>query len=500
MRLKLTLSQKGLILVGIPLLFELIFVGVLSLMLFQSEQERVRETRAREVIAHASNSLVLLVSTIADLVNHIGLPGQSLPQAEFEESLRHVKERFAEEFKSLRTLVQGHPNEEQLIYRFERKIEKGLIKYQEVNLAFQEKRMIESLRGLSQMKEILHEAQSLLDQATDGVRKIAAAAPETAEEMRKKIQFILLAGVILNLLLAVGLAVYFNRGTTSRLSVVMENTTRLSKHQQLNPPVGGGDEIARLDQVFHEMATDLARAERAKQEYVAMISHDLRSPLTAIQFVLAMISRGNYGMLSEAGLTKTKAAESSAERLICLINTLLDLEKMEAGMLEMRFAEVEVDSIVRRSVEAIESLADSLGITVETAYCQAKVRADEERLVQVLVNILSNAVKFSPRGSAVTISVKESPATVELRVTDRGRGIPASHLKSIFDRFQQVEEADARQKGGSGLGLAICKAIVEGHGGTIAIESELGKGSTFSFTIPSADSPVANGAAELDHR
>jgi signal transduction histidine kinase/uncharacterized protein YktA (UPF0223 family) len=498
MRLKLTLSQKGLILVGIPLLFELIFVAVLSMLLLQSEQERVRETRAREVIAHASNSLVLLVSTIADLVNQIGLPGSFLPEEEFEERLTAVKEKFSEEFRTLRALVKGHSSEEQLIYRLERKIERGLIKYQAVNSAFEQKRMIEALKGLSEMKEILHEAQSLLDQATDGVRKVAASAPETAEEMRKKIQFLLLAGVFLNLMLAVGLAVYFNRGTTSRLNVVMDNTSRLSKHQQLNPQVGGGDEIARLDQVFHEMANDLDRAERAKQEYVAMISHDLRSPLTAIQFVLAMIAKGSYGLLSDPGLAKTRAAESSAERLICLINTLLDLEKMEAGKLEMQFVDVEVASVVERSVEAIESLADSSGISVETAQTEARISADAERLVQVLVNILSNAIKFSPKGSSVSITVRELERYVELRVTDRGRGIPASHLKSIFDRFQQVEEADARERGGSGLGLAICKAIVEGHGGSIGIESELGKGSTFWFSVPLAGSPIVSGSADLN--
>jgi len=121
------------------------------------------------------------------------------------------------------------------------------------------------------------------------------------------------------------------------------------------------------------------------------------------------------------------------------------------------------------------------------------VIGDENRIVQVLVNLLSNAVKFSPRGSAITMSAQETAGFVEVAVRDRGRGVPRSYQRSIFERFQQVEASDSRQKGGTGLGLAICKTIVEQHGGTIGVESEVGRGSTFWFRIPMV--PIANAVA-----
>ncbi|MBV8174278.1 MAG: HAMP domain-containing histidine kinase, partial [Verrucomicrobia bacterium] len=333
--------------------------------------------------------------------------------------------------------MKGYPKEEQMIDRLESTTQVGLAKYKEVDAAFSEGRLLAGYRKLSELKPILGDMQDLLDKVVEQLRQITSASLATEAETRERIQFLLLGGIVLNIMIAVGLAIYFNRGTARRLAILMDNTARLAKHQVLNPPVPGSDEIAHLDRVFHDMSTDLAQAERAKQEYVAMISHDLRSPLTSIQFILTMIAGGTYGNLSESGVSRAKAAESSAERLINLINTLLDLEKMEAGMLNMQLADVSLSTIVKRSVEAIDSLAEQAGINVEVQQADVNVKADADRLVQVLVNLVSNAIKFSPKGSSIAISIKNVPNFVEVRVTDQGRGIPADQLSSVFDRFQQ---------------------------------------------------------------
>jgi signal transduction histidine kinase len=459
----------------------MIFVFTLSSLLAQSEQERERELKARQILAQISLAESLSATAILDLTSHLEV---FLQESDFNEKSSLVSAWLKKTFDTLHILVKGHKNDEENINRLEQNTQLALYLNGQANDFFKQGNIGKGYAALMIIRRTMEETHGLFDQLVEHFDKIVTAAPQTQATTRHYIQLVLAGAVLFNILIALALAAYFNRGTTSRLNILMDNTIRLSRHKELNPPVTGSDEVSHLDQVFHSMAADLANAERAKQEYVAMISHDLRSPLTSIKFVLAMVNGGTYGAISENGLKRVKGAESNAERLISLINTLLDLEKMEAGKLEMNLSEIRTSDVIDRSVEAVFSLAELMGIKIETPQNDRTIIGDSGRLVQVLVNLLSNAIKFSPRGSAVTIAVEDVPGYVELRIIDRGRGIPASHINAIFDRFQQVEESDAKERGGTGLGLAICKAIIEGHGGTIGIESELGKGSTFWFRIP----------------
>jgi signal transduction histidine kinase len=188
-------------------------------------------------------------------------------------------------------------------------------------------------------------------------------------------------------------------------------------------------------------------------------------------------------------------AEANSQRLIRLINDLLDIEKMEAGKLELAPQATPVQPIIDQSIAAVNDFAAQNHVTIETASTDAWVNADSDRVVQVLINFLSNAVKYSDKDSTVTIACLATDGAVEIRVIDRGRGIPPEFTEKIFDKFQQVDAKDKREKKGTGLGLAICKAIVEQHGGTIGVESAVGEGSTFWFTLPAATPVNANGSA-----
>jgi PAS domain S-box-containing protein len=229
--------------------------------------------------------------------------------------------------------------------------------------------------------------------------------------------------------------------------------------------------------------------ERLKKEFVSTVSHELRTPLTSIRGSLGLLAGGVLGELPPQAAEVMAVAERNVVRLVRLINDILDLERFDTGRIEMNFETVALDSVFTRSLEAVRSFADQEGVTIETSPTAARVWGDGDRLVQVLVNLLSNAVKFSPRGSAVELSASQEAGWAQVRVRDRGRGIPSSFRGALFERFRQVEASDARQKGGSGLGLAICKAIVEQHGGSIGVESEEGRGSEFWFRVP--DSPAA---------
>jgi CheY-like chemotaxis protein len=188
-------------------------------------------------------------------------------------------------------------------------------------------------------------------------------------------------------------------------------------------------------------------------------------------------------------------AERNCVRLTGLVNDILDLERLEQGRLHMEMGEVAFADVLARTREAVQAFAAERQVAVEMEATTVTVQGDGGRLVQVLVNLVSNAAKFSPAGTAVRVTVRESGGRVRVEVIDRGRGVPAALRAAIFERFRQVESSDARDKGGSGLGLAICKAIVEQHGGEIGVESAEGRGSTFWFEIPSA--PAADRFLEM---
>jgi signal transduction histidine kinase len=233
------------------------------------------------------------------------------------------------------------------------------------------------------------------------------------------------------------------------------------------------------------------QAERLQKEVVQMVSHDLRSPLTSIQAVLEMMQDDMLGNFDDKGKKLVAIADRSASRMLTLINDLLDVEKLDAGMLQLNKSQVSLSSIFEQSIQTVVTTANEKSIKIEALATNVMVYADGDRLVQILVNLLSNALKFSPTGAKVVVAARQLPEYVEITVADQGRGIPAHLTKSIFDRFKQVSSQDAKQQHGTGLGLSICKALVELHGGDIRAESEEGKGSTFYFSLPSSGKDVS---------
>jgi PAS domain S-box-containing protein len=232
--------------------------------------------------------------------------------------------------------------------------------------------------------------------------------------------------------------------------------------------------------------TERREVDRLKREFVSSISHELRTPLTSIRGSLGLLAGGVLGPLSPDAAEIVAVAERNVVRLIGLINDILDLERLEGGRLEMEFESVEAAAIVERALEAVRGFAgqSKVVLVVEPVSASVRVRADADRLVQVLVNLVSNAVKFSPAGGAVTVRVALALGMAEFQVEDRGRGVPPALREAIFERYRQVEASDSRRKGGVGLGLAICKSIVEQHGGAIGVRDAAETGSLFWFRIP----------------
>ncbi|MGD9682761.1 MAG: ATP-binding protein [Candidatus Obscuribacterales bacterium] len=238
--------------------------------------------------------------------------------------------------------------------------------------------------------------------------------------------------------------------------------------------------------VIHD-TTERRRAEKLKQEVMAMITHDLRTPLSVVSNVLTMLEDGVHGDLAEKGRRYVMMARRNSERMISLVNDLLDVDKIKSGMVTLDIGTVELDESFGECEAICAGYAEEQKVELLFKPSGITIQADSKRLDRVLANLVSNAVKFSPEGKTVTVSAEMKADSVHIKVEDEGPGIPEDMRESVFERFQQVSGAATDGKGGSGLGLAICKGIVELHGGKVWVEGK-STGSVFVFSLPVSSS------------
>jgi len=231
--------------------------------------------------------------------------------------------------------------------------------------------------------------------------------------------------------------------------------------------------------------------ERMKDEFISVVSHELRTPLTSIHGSLGLLASGLLNAEPETSQRLLQIAVDSTERLVRLINDILDIERIESGGSTMVKQACDTAELITQALDVIQPLAEQSAVTVLVAIVSAKLWADSNRIIQILTNLLSNAIKFSPAGASVWLTTEPQGNHILFQVKDQGRGIPPENLETILERFQQVDTSDSRNHDGTGLGLAICRSIVQQHGGRIWAESILGEGSTFHFTLPSGfEAPV----------
>jgi signal transduction histidine kinase len=289
---------------------------------------------------------------------------------------------------------------------------------------------------------------------------------------------------------AIVLANFFSKQIANRLMVVVDNTRKLASGQVLNQELPGNDEIAHLDRVFHDSARTMHEAARLRRELISLVSHDLRTPLTAIKLNLSAMEGLQSEPLSEKASSLLSKTQREVNRLIRLIVDLLDLEKMETGALQLKLQEVPLQAVFEDAEDAVLSYAQENNLELLIQENDFTVQIDPERIIQVLVNFLSNAIKFSPPGGKITVSAEKRDRMIRISVKDEGPGIPAEYRESVFDRYKQIE-SQGKTKLGTGLGLAICKSIILEHHGAIGVDSEPGKGSSFWFEVPAVAEPPA---------
>ncbi len=235
--------------------------------------------------------------------------------------------------------------------------------------------------------------------------------------------------------------------------------------------------------------SDRKAIERMKDEFIAVVSHELRTPLTSIHTSLKLMATGRLGHLSEDGQQMLEVADENTDRLVRLVNNVLDLQRIESGEVTMDAYTCDAAELIEQAAEAMQTMAQQHEIEIHQQSVPTAIWADPDYIIQILTNLMGNAIKFSEAGNTISLTVQSDFDSKDngmalFCVQDYGQGIPPDSLNTIFERFQQVDSSDSRKKGGTGLGLTICRKIIEQHGGEIWAESQMGIGSRFYFTVP----------------
>jgi PAS domain S-box-containing protein len=274
--------------------------------------------------------------------------------------------------------------------------------------------------------------------------------------------------------------------------------TRFPVDYVVTPIVEDDERILGAVVTFQDV-TERRAIEQMKNEFISIVSHELRTPLTSIRGSLGLLASGLLKKFPDKADKMLKIAVENTDRLVRLINDILDIERLESGKVTVEQQECDLAGLMLGASETMQAMANDNGVKLIVEPYQTKVWADSDRCLQVLTNLLSNAIKFSNRDGEVKLFAEtvenDTGKWVKVSVKDNGRGIPADAVAKIFERFGQVDASDSREKGGTGLGLPICKTIVEQHGGMLWVESEVGQGSTFLFTLPTEPTAEALAAA-----
>ncbi|NPV58982.1 MAG: GAF domain-containing protein [Actinobacteria bacterium] len=246
--------------------------------------------------------------------------------------------------------------------------------------------------------------------------------------------------------------------------------------------------------LLHDV-TDFIELDRMKSDFISIVSHELKTPLTSIKGFVRLLSAGRVGPVNEKQLHYLEIVTQQTESLTELINDLLDLSRIESGVMEVRREPVRLREVIREVLQGLENMAREKGVVLGESVPDGMpaVSGDAYRIAQIFTNLIHNAVKFTPPGGEVRVEGEWDAERCRIRVRDTGMGIPAQDLERIFDKFYQVDSSSTRQQSGTGLGLCITRQLVAAHGGEIGVESELGKGSIFTVTLP-VHTPVEGGA------
>ncbi len=479
----LKLRHTLLLLVTLPLMSQLITVGLLAHQNSKVDTNVRKEIVAKKVVALTQEINALLSREMVE-VTGTKMMVKSQRDHSAEETMRDMLTKV----KELRLLVKDNPSASVTAERLERNCQRFIDYWNEfwrtIIVGFDLAQFLEESEFLESFKVLYDEIHIDSAKLIDMYATVAEEfQPMALQQREANTQALLYSVMVVLLVFFLSLAIVYKFALT-RLAVLMRNIEKFSKGEKQLDVLSGADEFALLDQAFRDMSQERNRLEEIRKSMRAMVSHDLRSPLTSINIRLDLMTE-KYRDNAEI-YKQLKIMYSESQRLVRLASTLLDVEKIEEGLIELNVKAIECETLVAHAVASIETLAERKSINlVETITDFEGLRCDEDRIVQVMVNLLSNAIKFAPAKSTIEIKADSlDEGVVRFEILDEGPGIPPNKINNLFSKFLQLDQPSDVKKEGSGLGLYICKMLVQSHGGTIGCSNRDTGGSCFWFELP----------------
>lgn len=476
--------HKGALIIGVPLVLQMVLLAALAFLLQEQEQFLQLQTKSQDIETAAT---LIRSAEMGVCANSVLYNGTSAPQ--YLQRRKELEAKVDQQYAFLSAAVKNEEKKLKIVeemkgyHAFAMKMQEPLLDPSKPDMAIKD--WLGDPAYASEVNKVLVNGDKPINRLVAIERKEAASIPQRMGKLSKTVQSLLIAGLIFNLIVAVVMALMITRTISSRMAHLMINTSRLRKQEALEKPLSGSDELAELDQELFETADQVQALDQYRKQIVGVVSHELRTPLSSVRNSLELLSAGVCGTLPEKADKRIGQAHQEVDRLIRLINNLLDIEKMESGKLQLEKKSCQLSEILSSSVRAVESSAREKKVEIEFEQeLDHALEVDPDRIIQVLVNLLSNAVKYSTADSKVILKSSDSAEMIAISVQDFGRGIPKEKMDKIFERYQQVEESDAQELGGLGLGLAICKSLIVLHNGKLTVKSEEGKGSTFCIHLP----------------
>lgn len=474
------LSRQITALIAIPLVCEIAFVVVLVNALNKAEEDFIREARNNEIV----NCVNMIVKDILSGGSLVGMRYLTRND-DYLNGIEKLVEDIGRQRSQLRSLVKEGDERYAEYQEFDSYLASNIVSFQSIRkMMLDPENKMEGILFLRKINKLFALTETAGSTLVQNKLQSSRDARLAQVQSRKNVSNVIICGVIFNLLLAGALAFLMITQTLKRLNVLMINNQRLAYGQPLAAPLGGGDEIGTIDATFHSMAETLHEAKQREHAFVSMLSHDLRSPITGVKLMLELVEDGVYGELNERGREMVSVSEKAIGRSLQMISDFLEIERMEAGELKLTLKPHDLFDTISDAVVLVSPQAEEKSIAIDLIERHAEFVYDDARVFRVLTNFLSNAIKFSASGTTVSVSLDEKESDVKVTVSDEGPGIPEDKLAAVFDRYKQVDRGETTQTQGFGLGLPVCKAIVEAHGGAIGVESRVGSGSAFWFTLP----------------
>ena len=586
--MQLKLSTKAFILIALPLIFELVFVSLLIYTQHELETAYNKEIHARTVSHKINAGLATLLKSFGYLVMDQFKRDQKMEEK--SQGYFHDLERAKDELLKMES---KNKQQKKMINEFASLVDQIIAESNALDKSTGNNRTLALFSVQMHGNELIKSADYFLEHQ-EIIQKREA---NRQKQLRVFLNQVVFVGILLNIIIAVVLAVVFNRNTVSRLNTLRKNSGLFAQGEKLLPRIEGDDEIAEIDGHFHSMAETISAAtkrekaiisntadvifslnsqleftfvspasvkgwhynpddligqeidliidssdidnlrsslidiemssktevieckincgagtiieslisvywseaenqlfcvshditarkelERLKQEIVSMVSHDLKSPLSSLNLTFSLLLDDEK--LSKMGEELCSTGKDSVEHMIKLINDMLDAERLEQGLLVLEMEPFKIREVISRAIESVKTLADDKSIEMKVLGPNLEANGDRERINQVLINLLNNAIKFSQHNTLIKIISSEEDNYLKVEVIDSGAGIPEENIATIFDRFKQTRVSDSKELGGSGLGLAIARWLVEEHNGVIGVDSTEGEGSRFWFKLP----------------